>query len=171
MRLIIHDLNIEHNEKIKKLFSDEKRINNIISNNGNIKHCIGCFNCWVKTPGECVLKDGYNEMGKLAGGSKELIIISKCVYGTYSPFVKNVLDRLISYVHPDFTMRNGEMHHKLRYTNSMSTKVYFYGDITESEKETARKLVKANLINFNGSLKEVKFLESFEEVFNENSIN
>ncbi|WP_407654270.1 MULTISPECIES: hypothetical protein [Caproicibacterium] len=30
----------------------------------------------------------------------ELILISKCCYGGFSPFVKNVLDRSIPYIHP-----------------------------------------------------------------------
>ena len=30
----------------------------------NIKPCIGCNNCWLKTPGICSLKDGYEELIK-----------------------------------------------------------------------------------------------------------
>lgn len=29
----------------------------IINPHGTIKHCIGCFGCWVKTPGECVVHE------------------------------------------------------------------------------------------------------------------
>lgn len=26
-------------------------------NRNNVKNCIGCFGCWIKTPGECVIYD------------------------------------------------------------------------------------------------------------------
>ena len=55
----------------------------------------------------------------------EMLIISKCVYGSYSPFVKNVLDRSISYIHPYFTVKNGEMHHQQRYKRDFRLKVVF----------------------------------------------
>ena len=78
-------------------------------------------------------------------------------------FGKNVMDRSISYILPFFEMRNGEMHHKSRYTNTLKIKAVFYGeDITEEEKETARELVKANAINLNGTVQEVVFVENKE---------
>lgn len=171
MKLIIHDLDEKYNKKITDFFAKDGTDIHIISNDGTIKHCIGCFGCWVKTPGKCVLKDEYNTMGALGGKTKELIIISKCVYGTYSPFVKNVWDRFLPYVHPDFTKRNNEIHHKLRYENSMNTRVYFYGDVNDREKETAIKIVNANLVNFNGFMEDIKFIESVEELFSESSVS
>ena len=70
----------------------------IISDTGTIRHCVGCFGCWIKTPGKCVLKDGYDNLGELLSKSEKLTIISRCFYGCYSPFVKNVLDSSISYI-------------------------------------------------------------------------
>lgn len=171
MRLIIHDLEEGYNDKINNVFTKDRTENYIISDNGTIKHCIGCFDCWVKTPGKCTRKDQYNNIGELAAKTKELVIISRCIYGGYSPFVKNVLDRSISYVHPDFTKRSEEIHHKARYKNQFKINVYFYGKIEEEEKDTARKIVKANLLNFNGIEGIVKFLDSQEEIFNESYIN
>lgn len=161
MKLIIHDLQKEEFETLGLNPEDAT----IISDNGTIKKCIGCFGCWVKTPGQCIIADDYQKMGELAGQAEELIIISKCSFGSYSSFVKNVLDRSISYILPYFTMRNGEMHHKSRYENRIKLSVYFYGDdITEEERETAKKLAEANGENLNCSEVKVAFAQNVKEL-------
>ncbi|MGL5378952.1 NAD(P)H-dependent oxidoreductase [Clostridium sp.] len=108
MRLLINDLK---EEELKRYFKEIPNDIITISNNSSIKKCVGCFNCWIKTPATCVIKDDYQEMGKMISQSEEIIIVTKCTYGGYSPFVKNVMDRSTSYIHPYFTIRNGEMHH------------------------------------------------------------
>lgn len=137
----------------------------VIKPNGSIRHCIGCFGCWVKTPGRCVLHDGYEETGGDMGKCTELILVSRCCYGGVSPFVKMVQDRAISYIHPDFVMRKGEMHHKRRYKNVITLSLHLYGEnITDIEKETARELLKANADNYDSLVKGVYFYKSVEEL-------
>ena len=72
---------------------------------GDIKQCVGCFGCWVKTPGKCVICDGYENNSADMGRCDEYIIVSKCCYGSFSPNIKKLLDRSIGYVHPDFELR------------------------------------------------------------------
>lgn len=146
MNLIIHDLT---DEEFHSLFSRVRSDTKVISDNGKIQSCIGCFGCWIKTPGECVLRDGYENMGELLSQTERLIVISRCCFGGYSPFVKNVLDRSISYLLPFFKTVGGETHHKPRYKKDLSLSVYFYGkNLSEAEIQTANKLVKANSVNF-----------------------
>ena len=162
MNLIIHDLSKEQWEALAFPLKEETKI---IDNSGKIKKCMGCFGCWLKTPGRCVIPDEYQRMGELAAKAEELTIISKCSFGSYSSFVKNVLDRSISYVLPFFEIREGEMHHRKRYDNQFLMRVIFYGsDITEEEKETAKELVKANAVNLHGKVKEVLVVESAEMI-------
>lgn len=162
MNLIIHDLSKEQWEALAFPLKEETKI---IDNSGKIKKCMGCFGCWLKTPGRCVIPDEYQRMGELAAKAEELTIISKCSFGSYSSFVKNVLDRSISYVLPFFEIREGEMHHRKRYDNQFLMRVIFFGsDITEEEKETAKELVKANAVNLHGKVKEVLFVESAEKI-------
>ena len=137
----------------------------IIKPTKEIHHCIGCFGCWVKTPGKCVLCDGYEEMGRDMGKCTELILVSRGYYGSVSPFVKMVQDRALSYIHPDFVIRKGEMHHKRRYKNTIAMLSHFYGEnITDTEKEAARELLKANADNYDGVVKGVYFYKSVEEL-------
>lgn len=129
------------------------------------KNCIGCFGCWVKTPGACVIKDDYQDMGKLMGACDELIVISECVYGTVSPEVKNIVDRSISYIHPYFVSRNGEMHHKRRYPNKIKFSAYFYGDeVSTEEKDTAIKHIRAMGVNFDATIGQICFYHKSEEI-------
>lgn len=167
MKLIIHDGDPEYESRIQEMFLKDNEKGEIITDNGRIRNCIGCFGCWVKTPGRCVLKDDYNRMGEKLAHADELIIISRCVYGTYTPFVRNVLDRCLPYIHPDFTKRGKEIHHRVRYQNRLKTSVYFYGACTPEEQQTARKTVQANVLNFNGILRHISFSESREELYNE----
>jgi multimeric flavodoxin WrbA len=171
MKLIIYDSTLEDESQIREFLDCQGEEVEWITDDGTIKNCIGCFGCWVKTPGRCVLPDHYNRMGEKLAHTDELIIISRCVYGTYAPFVRNVLDRCLPYIHPDFTTRGKEIHHKPRYSNRLQTSVYFYGECSKEEKETAVKTVKANLLNFNGILKHISFVKDRKGIGNESHVN
>lgn len=162
MRVFIHDL---ETKDFLALFPKPLDKTLTISDNGTIYHCLGCFGCWIKTPGECVIRDEYGNMGEHLSRCSQLLIMSQCCYGGFSPFVKNVLDRSISYIHPDFQIRNGRMHHQRRYSNEIDLKVWFYGEnITEKEKQTAQRLVQANAINLDCHVYSVSFAHSIVEL-------
>lgn len=158
-RLIIYDVPSEFIEQ----FTNPKE--DILVNANQIdRYCMGCFGCWLKTPGTCIIKDGFENMGKKLSEVSEFILISKATFGCYSSAVKNVLDRSISYVLPFFEIRNGEMHHGERYHNALKISAVFYGCLNEREKRTAESLVKANAVNLNAELGKVHFVESLEAV-------
>ena len=164
MKIIIHDLNENELEKIYNLTGIDKNENiTLISDNKKIKNCTGFFFCWTKNPGECRIKDGYDNLAELYSKTEKITIISKCCYGSYSSFVKNVLDRSIPYLLPFFKIKNKEMHHTIRYKNKLYFEVYFYGEnISDEEKEIAKNMVKANCINLNITDFKVSFFESFD---------
>ncbi|MDR2193321.1 MAG: flavodoxin family protein [Treponema sp.] len=161
MNILIHDLK-EFNQDI--LIKSSQNDTVIITDNGKIHPCICCFGCWIKTPGQCVIKDGYDNMGFLHARCSHLIIISQCFHGSYSPFVHNVLDRSIPYLLPYFSTKNGETHHRFRYDNQIVLKVHFYGDISDREKETAGKLVQANGVNHHAQETEVYFYDKAKDI-------
>lgn len=162
MKMIIHDLN---QQEFQSLDLKQDVYTTVISDEGTIRNCIGCFGCWIKTPGICILKDGYQNMGELLSKCDDLIIISKCIYGSYGPFIRNVLDRSISYLLPYFVTVNGETHHRKRYAHKFGLSVYFYGnDISESEKATAKALVAANSMNLYSTGNKVYFHENLQTI-------
>ena len=165
MNLIIHDLNEEEWNKVSTKYSGWE----VISYSDTIKPCAGCFGCWIKSPGECVIKDGYNKMGELIHKADEVVVISRYTYGGFSSFVKNIFDRSIGWVLPFFEIYEGEMHHKKRYPEDKSFTFIFKGkDFSEEDKEDARKYVTAVCRNFRGTVKDVLFEEISEQSTSEN---
>lgn len=145
--LLIHDLNVEDSKEIVSLLPKDSKV--LSKEIDNIKGCLGCFNCWTKTPGRCIIEDSYTEMPKyiLEGGT--FIIITKIKYGCYTSYVKNVIDRSIGILLPFFQTVNGELHHLPRYNNTnLKFVVIGYGeDVTPYEEDTFKDLVKRNAIN------------------------
>lgn len=166
MRLIVHDLTAS--EYGTWLTGFTGNTDEIIGANDHIHHCVGCFGCWVRTPGTCVLKDSFKHMGEAIAACDEFVLISRNVYGGYSPFISNVLHRSLSYVLPFFVTKNGETHHQQRYKRQFKLTVHFYGeDITEAERQTGRSLIQANALNLDVSDYSVHFhrtLQSLKEV-------
>ena len=137
----------------------------VISPRGEIHPCTGCFGCWVRTPGRCVIRDGFQDTGIRMGGCHQLVLVSRCCYGSLSPFVKAVQDRAIPYLHPDFVLRGGELHHRRRYRNVITLSVWLYGeDITGEERQTARDILRANAENYGGRVGEVRFFDTPEQM-------
>ncbi len=67
MRLIIYDLEKESADKLLPFHNDSNF--HIIANDDSIHNCIGCFGCWIKTPGVCIIKDNYQTMGEILSKS------------------------------------------------------------------------------------------------------
>jgi len=80
-----------------------------------IGNCNGCFQCWLKMPGICVLNDDNRELSEKFIQSNLLILLTPVRYGTYSPELKRMLDHFIANVSPFFMTVNGETHHRNRY--------------------------------------------------------
>ena len=80
-----------------------------------IRPCIGCFGCWVQTPGECLIDDAARQIAPAIIGSDLVIYLTPVTFGGYSSELKKALDRCICLILPFFTKIDGEMHHKPRY--------------------------------------------------------
>jgi len=81
----------------------------------NIRPCTGCFKCWIKTPGTCVIKDDGLEISEKFIHSDHVVLASPLKMGYFSAIMKNALDRSIPNLHPHLEEVGGEIHHKKRY--------------------------------------------------------
>ena len=46
-----------------------------------ISNCVGCFGCWVKTPGKCVIRDDAVKVYPLIAQSSTVLYVSHIKYG------------------------------------------------------------------------------------------
>lgn len=160
MNLLIHDLSAEEWDCI----ADEYKGWTIISDHGEIRSCIGCFCCWTSGTGECVFQDGYHKMCSLIHEADEMVVMTRYTYGGFSSFVKNVFDRSIGYVLPEFETAYGEMHHKRRFSEVKPVTFCFRGAMISAEdKEKAIRYVNAVCRNLRGTVKKVVFEENIAE--------
>lgn len=156
MKLLIHDYTPEEFAPLAAQYDGW----DIVSDDGTIRPCIGCFGCWIKTPGQCVIPDAYQTMARRIHAAEEVVVCTKWTYGGFSPFVKNVFDRSIGVVLPFFEIVDGEMHHQKRYPEAKPITVHFRGSGLDSEKQAlSRRYVDAVCLNLQGMVKGVTFEE------------
>lgn len=110
------------------------------------------------------MKDALHQACRVIGRADELVIVTRSLYGEYSPAVKNVLDRAIGTSTPFSTYRGRQMHHTLRYGKHELWKVIVCGDITDEEKETFRYRAERNAVNDGYERSEVVFIRDISEL-------
>lgn len=123
--------------------------------------CRGCFGCWVRTPGTCVMRDALSDLPALLARTDELWIFSANAFGCHSPLVRRALERSIGYVHPGFRMIGGELHHRLRTRHDLEVRAWLYGPSTKAERTAFARLAAANAVNLGARLEGVRFPESW----------
>ncbi|WP_236883252.1 hypothetical protein [Clostridium botulinum] len=91
----------------------------------SITACIGCWNCWLKTPGRCVMKDQMAESYPDYVNSDVVILLIDTAQGFISHKAKAFLDRTIPHYNPYIKIVDGECHHVARY-KSYPDMVFYY---------------------------------------------
>ena len=111
--------------------------------------CLGCFGCWIKTPGICVIDDIGRTIAMKAVQSDLLILFTPIIFGGYSSELKKALDRMIPNMLPFYTKIDGEIHHYPRYEKY--PKIIGIGFLPSQDQVSENifeKLIERNSINF-----------------------
>ena len=96
---------------------------------GELGFCMGCFGCWIKTPGECVIKDSMADINRDFNNSDVTVYLAPVVFGQYSANMKNAIDRWIPNILPFFIARpDGSTMHPARYDRNPQIILIGYGD-------------------------------------------
>lgn len=158
MKLVIHDLT---EKEFKRLFPELPKNVTVMSPDKSVHPCIGCLCCFTRTPGYCILRDDYQQMGEVMSKISDMVIITKNCYGSFSPYVKNVIDRCLPYQLPFFEIRQGKMSQKIRYDNRIHLSVHMYSDsdnpMTSDERELAQTFVENYSFSLNGTGSTIAF--------------
>lgn len=119
---------------IASLYEEQLRYKTLGS--AAIKACIGCWSCWVKTPGRCVYKDAMTECYSDYVNSDKVILLMDTAQGFINHCAKAFIDRTIPHYHPYIEIVDGECHHMARYERY--PELHFYYDEQDLNPEEAQ---------------------------------
>lgn len=97
------------------LVTAQWEVETVLLREERVGYCLGCFECWTKSPGLCRIADAGRDVAAHVIQSDLVIFLTPVTFGGYSSQLKKVVDRLIVLILPFFTQIDGEVHHKARY--------------------------------------------------------
>jgi multimeric flavodoxin WrbA len=93
----------------------------IMLRNFQLHDCIGCYTCWLKTPGICCFNDGMEDILKEYLAADIAILASPILMQYVSALLKRVTDRMLPLAHPFLALRENRMSHVQRYSHYPKT--------------------------------------------------
>ena len=130
------------------LASPGHNVETVVLKREELAPCIGCYCCWLKTPGKCaVTNDAANDIASKEVNADAVVLLSQITYGGFSADIKAFLDRSIQNILPFFEIYKGEMHHPKRYERFPAWIAVGYGNVSDAEKQTFNKLAERNALN------------------------
>ena len=129
---------------------DDWQVTHLALREIDVASCLGCFGCWIKTPGVCVIDDAGRDVARRMVHSDLLVYLTPITFGGYSSELKKALDRSIPNLLPFFRLLKGEVHHVKRYARYPRVAgigVCLDGPADPEEEELFETLVHRNAIN------------------------
>ena len=155
-----------------KLILSDKPLNLTLSEQDGIRHvdlsalkianCVGCFGCWTKTPGRCVIRDDATRVYPLIAESDAVLYVSRVRYGSYDTIMKTMLERASPVQQAFIRIHHGETHHYQRAVAPKQATILAYGDLDPEERSIFEALVARNACNMNFVSHRVLFVPESE---------
>ena len=136
---------------------------------GDLAFCMGCFGCWVKKPGECVIGDSMAKLNRDEMNSDVVIFLSPVVFGQFSANIKNAVDRWLPNMLPFFQTRaDGSTMHPPRYSDYPRQIMIGYGDsLSERDAQLFSDITKKHRSNVEVLIwkdNDAEMTEAFEKI-------
>lgn len=155
MKLILSDRHLD------LTVNDPLRVKLIDLSALNIHNCVGCFGCWTKTPGRCVIRDDAVKVYPLIAQSDAVLYVGRIKYGGYDTVMKTMLERSIPVQQAFIRLLDGETHHIQRAVTAKQALIVGYGAHSQEEQALFLRLAARNARNMN--FNHVQVLFSTEE--------
>ena len=136
----------------------------------DIRYCIGCFDCWLKTPGECIVADASQDVCRQFIASDLVLFASPLIMGFTSALLKKAHDKLVPLIHPYIGIYHDECHHMPRYEKYPLTGLLLEKgrDSDEEDIEITSEIYRRDALNVHSSLCFTRLTaDSIEEVADE----
>ena len=153
MKLIMSDRPIRLNIR------DHSEIKYVDLSSLKIANCTGCFGCWTRTPGRCVIRDDATRIYPLIARSRRLLYVTRVRYGGYDVPMKTLLERCIPVQQPFIRIVDGETHHVQRTVVPKEAVILAYGTRDAEERALFRRLTARNARNMNFAAWRVVFCD------------
>ena len=141
--LVLNTLGKEALDQVNALIKD-KEVEVVDTSDMKIAHCMGCNQCWLKTPGICAIKDDYEKIIKKLVETENLWIVSDTRLGFLDYKGKRVMDRIMPMLNMTIGFRDGWMRHKLRY-HALNIGLLYKGAADQAMMEDWCKRTAANI--------------------------
>lgn len=100
-----------------------------------LRYCIGCWGCWVKTPGMCTHRDDSPEMDRAVINADFVLWASPLKMGFPTELLKRAVDKHLPLIHPYMVEDQGEIHHLGRYDHYPRLGLLIEPETSTSEQE------------------------------------
>jgi multimeric flavodoxin WrbA len=151
-------------DKELNLSMDVSDLSIINVKNQNIASCVGCFGCWIKTPGRCVIRDDATKIYPLIAKAERMLVISKIFLACYDLPMKRLIERSLPNQQPFIRIYKAETHHVQRRVCPKELVVLAYGALTVEEEELFRRWLQRNALNTMVEKLRIEFVKNQEEI-------
>ena len=98
----------------------------------NLRPCVGCNACWLKTPGVCAIRDGYEELLKAYLEYDAAVFLSGTALDFVDHRMKNIIDRLLPLATMYIHIVDGQCRHVPRYGKRLRFGLLYKGVADEA---------------------------------------
>ncbi len=153
--LIISDTEFDGNiyKRLRRTVGEKLKgrgldVEDILISRGSLAFCMGCFGCWIKSPGECVIGDDISRINRAVIGSDAAVYLCPIVFGQYSANIKSAIDRWLPNMLPFFlTRKDGSTMHPPRYESYPKQIMIGYGASSSDDAQLFTDIIKKHRSN------------------------